>query len=244
MAGRSRTLTDEDLYLRVRQIIEEMPSLRVERTTPELAMWLGKASFLVEEAGNIPDIAEFRTACSLIATIASNAPEQIPTILYRTLARAEARAPSSVHGTFIPAGKPFDALVAVSNLFGEAKGDVLVVDPYAEANLLERFLLAVPEQVMVRLLADSKSLKPTLKPAAEAWAAQFGPRRPLEVRRTPKGALHDRLIVLDRKDVWLLGQSFNQLATRSNTYLAKAPDELAELKVHAYEAVWQQSRPL
>ena len=41
--------------------------------------------------------------------------------------------------------------------------------------------------------------------------------------------------------VWLLGQSFNQLATRSNTYLQKADPELAQMKLDAYEAIWLAS---
>jgi hypothetical protein len=89
-----------------------------------------------------------------------------------------------------------------------------------------------------------RALKPTLQPAAAAWTKQFGSARPLDVRKAPKGSLHDRLILLDRKDVWLLGQSFNQLATRSNTYLSKADAELAAMKIAAYEAAWGSAPPL
>jgi hypothetical protein len=93
------------------------------------------------------------------------------------------------------------------------------------------------------VLADAKSLKPTLKPAAESWFKQFGATRPLEVRVAPRGTLHDRLILLDRGRVWLLGQSFNALATRSNTYLSKADAELAAMKVDAYEQIWGAANP-
>lgn len=236
-----KTLGDEELYLRLRQIIAEMPNLHASSTSPDLAKWLGEASFLVEECGNIPDTAQFRAVCDTIGSIVSQAPRAIPTILYRSLSRAEAAAPSSAHGTFITAGKPFDALTAVSKLLREAQADVLVVDAYAEANLLDEFLRAVPEQVSIRVLADEKSLKSTLRPAVETWEKQFGETQPLAARKAPKGSLHDRLIVIDKKDVWLLGQSFNALATRSNTYLQKADAELARMKIDAYEALWGAS---
>ena len=102
----------------------------------------------------------------------------------------------------------------------------------------------MPEGVPIRVLADAKAVKPTLKPAVEAWGKQFGLTRPIEVRAAPKGTLHDRLILIDRRDVWLLGQSFNQLATRSNTYLSKADPELAQMKFGAYDQIWAASAPL
>lgn len=244
MARLGQTLSPEELYLRIRQVIADMPELYVDSVTSDLAKWLGEAAFLISECGDIADAARFTTATHRVASIASDAPHNIPIILYRALARAEARAPSSAHGTFIAAGKPFDALAAVSKLFGEAKSDVLIADPYAEANLLAAFLLAVPEQVPTRVLADAKSLKPTLKPATEAWVKQFAALRPLEVRVAPKGMLHDRLIFLNRSVVWVLGQSFNQLATRSHTSLMKADAELAKLKVNAYETIWSSAIPL
>lgn len=239
-----KSLRPEELHVRLRQVVAELPDLGVHNVSPELARWLGEASFLVEECGSIPDTVELRTAIRDLGTMLSRANDIIPPLLYRALARAEARAPSSARGAFIAAGKPFDALAAVSKLLSESKEDVFVVDAYAEANLLKTFLVAVPEGVPIRVLADTKALKPTLKPAAEAWGKQFGLMRPIEVRAAPKGTLHDRLILIDRNAVWLLGQSFNQLATRSNTYLSKADPELAEMKVGAYDQIWGVSSPL
>jgi hypothetical protein len=244
MARTGQILSDEELYLRLRQVITDMPDLKVDRISPDLARWFGEASFLVEECGDAPDMIALRTQIDSFGTMLSRAYDAIPIILYRALARAEARAPSSAHGTFIAAGKPFDALAAVSKLFSEAQADVLIVDAYADANLLDTFLVAVPERVPIRVLADAKALKPTLKPAVEAWKKQFGPARPLEARKAPKGSLHDRLILIDRTDVWLLGQSFNQLATRSNTYLSKADPELARMKIDAYDQIWGASAPI
>jgi hypothetical protein len=244
MARIGQTLSDEELYLRLKQVIADMPDLEVDRISPDLARWFGEASFLVEECGDIPDTAELRTQIGSFGTMLSRACDAIPVILYRALARAEARAPSSVHGTFIAAGKPFDALAAVSKLLREAQADVLIVDAYAGANLLDTFLVAVPERVPTRVLTDAKALKPTFKPAVEAWGKQFGPARPLQARKAPKGSLHDRLILIDRTDVWLLGQSFNQLATRSNTYLSKADPELTRMKIDAYDQIWDASTPL
>lgn len=182
MAPVGQTLSPEELHVRLRQVIAEMPNLSVDSVSPQLARWLGEASFLVEDCGYIPDTVELRT-------------------------------------------------------------EVLVVGAYAEGNLLNSFLLAVPERVPIRVLADMRALKPTLKPAVEAWGRQFGPTGPIEVRAAPRRTLHDRLILIDKGTVWLLGQSFNQLATHSNTYLSKADPELAAMKIEAYDQIWDGSAP-
>jgi hypothetical protein len=164
--------------------------------------------------------------------------------MFRVLARAEAKAPVSARGGFIPVGKPLDAMATVARLLGEATDDTLVVDPYAEASLLTDFLPATPQKVSVRVLSDERTHKPTLKPAAERWVEQFGVTRPLEVRVAPSRSLHDRLIFLDSKEVWVLGQSFNALAVRSPTSLLKADPELAKMKIDAYGQIWDAATPL
>lgn len=238
------TLTAADLYLRLKQIIEDMPPLRGVQASPELHSWLGRAFILVEAAGDMMDTVSFRTAVNNIFTVYSRSPEDIPVILYRSLARAEAQAPISVKGTFIPVGKPLDALMAVTAVFKEATSDVLVVDPYADESLFSKFLPVVPEGISIRILSDAKFLKVGLKPAAEAWIAQYGSLRPLEVRKTAKGLLHDRVIILDGKIAWSVGQSFNHLAERSPTTLGKVDADTTSLKIPAYEDMWKQATSL
>lgn len=244
MARRGPSLSAEELYLRLRQVVAETPDLRVKSVSGELARWLGEAAVLVEESGDFADAVAFKVEANHLDSFASSGPSVIPVILYRALARAEAQAPASVRGTFIAAGRPLDALAAVSKILGEAKGAVLVVDAYAEGNLLNDYLVAVPERIHTRILADANGHKPTLKPTAVAWVKQFGSTRPLEVRVARKGELHDRLIFLDNSVVWVLGQSFNHLATRSHTSLIKADQDLAAMKITAYEQIWSASTSL
>jgi hypothetical protein len=102
----------------------------------------------------------------------------------------------------------------VGKALSEAKADVLMVDPYADATALTDYAVLAPDMVPVRLLAraDRKSL---LKPAADRWVQQFKDR-PLAVRLAPAKTLHDRLILVDGKTAWVSGQSFNKLAERAH----------------------------
>ena len=94
-----------------------------------------------------------------------------------------------------------------------------MVDPYADANLLTDFAVLAPEGVQVMVLADKADHKPALKAAAERWVQQYGPSRPLRVRLAPSKTLHDRLIIVDDRESWSVGQSFNALGKRAHTSL-------------------------
>jgi hypothetical protein len=138
----------------------------------------------------------------------------------------------------------FDAYAAVGKVLGAAKASVLMVDPYADVKILG-FAVLAPDNVPVQVLADGAKYKPTLKLAAERFGQQFrASRAPLEVRLSPPKTLHDRLIIVDNANVWLLGQSFNALAEGSPTSLIRENDETAQMKIAVYGAMWQSATPL
>jgi hypothetical protein len=101
-----------------------------------------------------------------------------------------------------------------------------------------------PEGVMVRILSDAGTVKPSLKPAAESWAKQYNGGRPLEVRLAIAKSLHDRLIAVDDAQAWTLTQSLKDFAARSPATIVKVDAETAALKIGAYAAIWQNSTPL
>jgi hypothetical protein len=101
-----------------------------------------------------------------------------------------------------------------------------------------------PEGVVLRILADEASVKPTLAPAAERWKRQFDSARPLEVRLAPARSLHDRLVLVDGAEAWSLTQSMKDFAHRAHASIIKADAEIAAAKVAAYSDLWDRSRPL
>jgi hypothetical protein len=156
---------------------------------------------------------------------------------------AELNAPASVKGSFIPARNAFDAMMGVGKVLGSATKAALIVDPYMDAKALEVFVLLAPEGVAVQLLVDQASHKPSLKPAVNAWIAQYGAVRPIEARLSPPRTLHDRLIVVDGAAVWVLTQSLKDLAARSPATIVRVDQDTAALKIPAYEAMWQAATP-
>src|ERR1044071_2583035 len=128
--------------------------------------------------------------------------------LFGALALAELKAPPSAQGAFIPARNSFDAFAAINKILQSATSDVLVVDPYLDETILTEFGGSIPDGVSLRLLSDQATVKPSLAPAARAWAGQHAVTHPLEARLSHPKELHDRLLIIDKATAYSLTQSF------------------------------------
>jgi hypothetical protein len=241
-------LTPEALYIQLGELITEMPGFQEYPLSGETHRWVGRAFALLEQTGVTMDAGAFKVAAEKASgpdiRRRDEGVETIKIILYRALGRVELRAPATLQGTFVPVGSPYDALMKVGQVLSAAAADVLIIDPYADEKLLNSYALLAPEKIALRVLSDQKGHKQSLKPVAEAWIEQYGALRPLEVRLASPGVLHDRLIIIDRRLAFDLGQSFNALAKRSPTSLIRSDPETASLKIAAYEQLWETSQPL
>lgn len=232
------------LHSQIGRILETMPNLGPGGIgTQTVQLWLGRAYALVEAAGNALDVIEFRGAVDTLGNGALNigARMRISTCLHRAMARAELEMPIDQQGAFLPVGEAFTALMQVSKVVSKARSDVLFVDPYADAALLERFCVLTPTGAENRILMDKRNLHASLRVAARCWRDQYESARPLEIRTSPKGRLHDRLIIVDGTDVWNVSQSFNALANRSPASIIRLPSEIAIMKIDSYGSIWDES---
>jgi hypothetical protein len=213
----------------------------------DMHRWLGRAAALIDELGDIYDIASFRTSTEgLNSLYSANHAHTIVTILHRALARAELKAPASARGAFIAAGAAFDVFQVVGKVLQEAVRDVLIVDAYMDSKVLTDFAPLAPEGISIRLLTDSFYTKPEMmRPPVERWAKQYGTRRALEVRLTAPRLLHDRLIDVDGgRRVWSLTQSLKDFAGRSPGSVMRVDEDLAKQKQHTYGKMWEAATPL
>ena len=199
--------------------------------------WLGRLFALVEASGEIIDTERLRAQIGQLPIIALDrgfrAETEIWAIFERALARSELAVPMGVQGTFVPVGGHFDVFTALAKVLGPACKDVLIVDPYLDEAILTDFLALVPEKVPIRLLSDGAGIKPSLKPAVLRWSSQFGDVRPVETRITAPRQLHDRLIIIDETEVWIVTQSFKDFAARAPGSIEKANPESGKLKIDA-----------
>ena len=207
----------------------------------QTVQWLGRASAVVQAAFPMA-IMSIQLDHAIDQLIRTMRPEEnartIISLINRALAKLEIRLPASAQGAFVSVGSGFDAIAAFSKVLAAAKVDVLIVDPYMDESALTEFAVLVPEGVSVRLLTDSSSMRASLNPMAKRWVEQYGGARPLALRATAPRSLHDRLLIIDTADAWILTQSFKDFARRSPATLQRSDIETAKMKIGAYEEIW------
>ena len=236
-------LRAEALYLRLGGLIADTPDLKAE-PTPATHRWIAQVLMLIE-AGKLADstsLVHAKVASQhLQGPLADMNANTILAVAHQALAKAELQAPAELQGAFIAAGNSFDAFAAVGKALALATADVFIVDPFADAKLLTDYAVLAPDTVSVRVLAEATYSK-SLKPAAEHWRQQI--KQPLDVRLGASRSLHDRLILIDGRTAFVLGQSFKNLAARSHTSLVRMPPIAGKLKIEAYELIWSAATPL
>jgi hypothetical protein len=96
----------------------------------------------------------------------------------------------------------------------------------------------VPPQVVVRLLTFKYAT--TLSPALQKFISQK--KMVVEVRSSQK--IHDRVIFIDGRSCWVLGQSIKDAAKTKPTYLAPLSADTSQLKKAEYEQIWTAATPI
>lgn len=202
--------------------------------------WLGKAVALVQASGQLQLSVRIDNAVKqLVATYETEKhAKDIMLVLTQLLFVLELQLPVGSQGAFVAAGASFDAYAALSKIVSGAKSEILIVDPYMDITAVTDVAVLARTGVRVRLLSDAGAVKQTLKPAADKWIQQYGPSKPLEARLAPARTLHDRLVIIDAAEAWILTQSLKDFAARSPATIQRADADLAAMKVHAFQAIW------
>lgn len=237
--------TPEVLYHKLGRARNEMPFWSM-LGRPEASKWTGQVLAIVEASGSIMELVNLRTYFDFAARQGSSEKTGllVAQCIDTVLATLELKLPADMQGAFIPAGGVFDGYQACSKVLATALKHVMLVDPYADDTLISDFGALAPETVPVNVLTDAQTAKPSLKPAAERWIAQWGAKRPLEVRQTAAKLLHDRLIIADDATAWVVGQSFKDLAKRAHSSLVRMDTESGNLKINAHYTMWQAATKL
>lgn len=235
------------LYNRLGHAISVMPDLNQHPYSRATLDWIGEIDAIVAASRELVALAELRVLSDALHHSTHGrhvgAPK-IYVILQRVLRTLEMKLPASSQGAFIPAGNLHDAMVGVGKVLQLAANDLFIIDPYMDDKVLSDFAAQAAENVRLRLLADAKDHKTTLKPAVTRWGAQYTSNRPIEARLASARTLHDRLILVDGKEAYVLTQSFSQLAVRASASLVRANEEMATLKIAAYEQIWNNATSL
>lgn len=246
-------MTPSELHYLYTEAIRTMPEFLYETVAKPLTRgqveWQARTLALIELQRNPLDTAAFKDAMlrsGYSGEVRAAAGMTFFQLLTTAITRAELQMPPSARGGFVPIGSHLDALRAITDVMRGAQHELLIVDPYADENVLLKFATAARDGVTVRILRDAqfRECGTRLGVAKEAWTLQYAGARPLEVRTAPARTLHDRFIAQDSAAVFLISQSLKDLAVRSPATIQRADMDIAAEKVHAYGTIWQAGEPM
>ena len=121
----------------------------------------------------------------------------------------------------IPANTEFDSIRQVSRLVESAKSEIVVIDPYADATILD-VLSGKKAGVTVRLVCKDRG-----KPTASEIAKFNRQHKGLAVSYSDD--FHDRFVIIDNVELHNLGSSINCLGRRLTTYTTRDAKEIKKL---------------
>ena len=121
----------------------------------------------------------------------------------------------------LPANSEYDSIRMVSRLVESAKSEIVVIDPYADATILD-VLSGKKAGVTVRLVCKDRG-----KPTASEIAKFNRQYKGLTVSHSD--GFHDRFVIIDNVELHNLGSSVNCLGRRLTTYTTRDAKEIKKL---------------
>ncbi len=123
-------------------------------------------------------------------------------------------------------GQLWDACSFAEKLIGSAKSDILLIDSWVGAETLD-LLAKKREGVKAEIVTSARGNQ-----LAASDVAKFNAQYPtLSVRLS--AAFHDRFLVLDDKELYLIGASLKDLGKKCFGFMRMDAGEIAKLKARA-----------
>ena len=221
----------------LRALADSMPDFEAFRAGSRAHHeWLGKASAMIrawdeKEGADVSssirnDIGEVSSAYH------KRAVSRVVGTVHRAIANLEVFGVAQQGDHVFGPGAVYDFFKALNDLISSATQSILVVDPYLDDEVFDSYLSAVAKTVRVRLLARVRA--GNLKAAITKFVAQNG----VNIEARLSDSIHDRVLFVDDRSCWVLGQSIKDAAKTKPTYLAPLDHDTVTMKKAVYEGIW------
>lgn len=231
-------------YAILKQLISEAPNFfsQPKALIETDQIWLAKLKSCLVEMHLLTEQSSLSANMSYLSEYPESSVKNIKQVAFNALSIAEMKSDHAINGAFIAVGAAFDFHVVLNDILRGCKQDVFLIDPYMDSVVVSDVAPSCPEHVSIRFLSGDTTHRPSLKPAVDSWNKQYGSR--LQARIVEAKSLHDRLLIIDQTDVFLLTQSVKDFAKRAVGAVQKMELEAAGLKAGAYANLWSASTPL
>lgn len=239
--GVIKKMEDFLLHAKLSQLASDIPRFAKDQPISTAQhKWLGSVHALLKRWNDFEALS-FRSASDNLSSqflFDLEAPK-ISSILYRALGDLELRLPQESSQVF-GSGAQYDLYKALSSVLTSSDKSLFLIDPYFNESNFDAYLCQVKESITVRALCTKVSQG--LPEALKRFIAQK--KLAVEIRKSPKQSVHDRVVFVDETECWLVGSSFETAARLSPTYIAPLPTDLVAEKRKIYESIWNQASPI
>lgn len=140
---------------------------------------------------------------------------------------------------FFPAGAVHDAFVHIRGLFKGAHQEIFVVDGYVDSSLFQ-FLLSTNSPRTCRILTNVKRLPKDFLTETKAFVMQHG--FAVSIRSTD--TFHDREIIVDQKQVFVLGASIKDAGKRAFNIVPVEAGPVINEMIRYAEQEWRAAQQI
>jgi hypothetical protein len=231
-------LTAEQLLSELEDLIRNQPPTgTVRHNTPENRTWIARTVAAISHwdmASGAQARSHARAIHHVMAREAGDGIDGLFGLLHeaRSSLRLSTIGPVS---TAIGHGQVFDYFDEIRKLIAEAGTDLLIVDPYMDADFASRYLQDIRDGVALRLLGRERLS--SLLPAIQALVQQN--KSNIVVRTSPN--FHDRYIFVDGNACYQSGASFKDGAKNAPTTITQITDAFSAVQ-STYEAMWTDGK--
>ena len=227
-------------------LLQEVEDLRRNAPTPTemvLALhahdeWLGRVSSVCEHSAKAVQCRISLNQLNSGITRAKLEAFHDLKVLLAQINRTLSLSLTNVNSVGIPQGNPYTYFNELRKIVSLATIDLFVIDPYLDAEFVERYITQVNGDVTIKLLTTSSQWFKGLKPAASIFSTQNNQK--IEIRRTT--GLHDRCIFIDRSTCFNSGASFKDGAVNSPTIISQITDAFPTM-LEMYDQKWEGAIP-
>jgi hypothetical protein len=129
---------------------------------------------------------------------------------------------------------PYLAYTKLKAIILHSKKQVSIIDPYVNAQTIERYIEPLPKNIHVRLLTR------VMDPDFKAVASICKKTHPSFDVRISNG-VHDRHLIIDRR-AWIIGQSLKDAGSNAPLSIVELRD--ATSIRHIFEGLWSSANPI
>ena len=226
------------ILLKLTDLYENRPDLQhaISPGSPERE-WFSAVGALIKSYDHIHYGTSFDTKISFLNELnsASDIVGMVGDVIAAIKLELELDGRSEI-GTVYKPGEVYRFYADLKDIIAGADKEIFLIEPYLTGQAFDEYFGAVRD-VELRLLIGKSAAE--IKTYADRHSQQY--KTSIEVRKSKE--IHDRLIVADREDSWVIGGSLNMKGDKA-TYLLPLTPGIAETARELYSNIWDRSNPV